>query len=182
MWIKLDAILGAVSRLCSRIAVAIAVLMAVVLAVNVALRVFATPILGIVEIISHGMLALIMLALPYTHRIDSHIRIHLLTERLPFRARTSVDAVAQLITAVVTIWIAYMFLDSTLSGGKITSTGLIAIPQLPFRLLVILGFGLWGLEAIAGMIRAVRAFADGAESSSDISGGPPAAERGGMAI
>lgn len=155
LWRRIDAGIGWMSWACSRVAIAVTLGLAALLVVNIVLRVVGTPILGVVELGGYGMLTLIMLALPYTHRREAHIRIQLLTDRLGDRSRNVVDAFAQGLTAYVAMWIGLMALVSALDGGTLGATGLLDVPQLPFRLLVTAGFCLWGLEGAAGAVRAL---------------------------
>ena len=155
MWELVDTWIGRLSRACGFLAGCIIVGAVGLLVTNIALRVFSTPLLGVVELISHAMLATIMLALPYTHRVQAHIRIRLLTDQLTAPKQLVFEVNAHALTMFAAGWIAYMYGYRTLSGGAVMPTGLLDIPELPFRILVVIGFGLWALEALCSLVRTI---------------------------
>lgn len=155
LWSRIDMTAGWISRLCGWGAVICTLAVAALLVANVVFRIIADPIYGVVDYTKYGMLAIVMLALPYTHREHAHIVIRLVTDRFPPRARHGFEVVSQLLTAGTTAYIAYLYLARTLMGAKSFSGGLITLPEMPFRALIIMGFGLWAIEALIGGINAI---------------------------
>jgi TRAP-type C4-dicarboxylate transport system permease small subunit len=151
---RFDQGVGAASRLCGWAAAALTLVIASLLVINVVLRVTASPIIGVVDLTKFGMLAIVMLALPYTHRVQAHIRIKLVTDRFPARTQARVEIVAQLLTGVTTLYIAYLYLARTLIGATSFGQGLLHIPEMPFRILIVIGFALWAVEAFCGAAKA----------------------------
>lgn len=152
---RLDQTIRTTSRLCSWGAAILTLAAATLLVVNVILRVTATPIIGVVDLTKFGMLAIVMLALPYTHRMQAHIRIKLVTDRFPPRVQAGVECFAQILTGMTTLYIAYLYLARTLMGATSFGQGLLHIPEMPFRILIVIGFALWALEAFCGAAKAV---------------------------
>lgn len=155
IWRGIDRTIGTASRLCGWGAAILTLAVAALLVLNVILRVTATPIIGTVDLAKYGMLAIVMLALPYTHRVQAHIRIKIVTDRFGPKKQAGIEAIAQLLTAMTTLYIAYLYLARTLMGASSFSAGLIHIPEMPFRILIVIGFGLWALEAFCGLGKAL---------------------------
>lgn len=180
LWSRLDRSIGGLSRLCGWGAVVATLAVAALLMSNVVLRVVAQPIYGVVDLTKYAMLVIVMLALPYTHREHAHIVIRLVTDRFPPRGRHCLELLAQLLTAGTTAYIAYLYLARTLVGAESFTGGLIRLPEMPFRVLIVVGFGLWAVEALVGAAKAGAALAGrGPELWSDDAvdhGEPPAAD------
>lgn len=172
LWSRIDLTAGWISRLCGWGAVVCTLAVAALLVANVVLRIIADPIYGVVDYTKYGMLAIVMFALPYTHREHAHIAIRLVTDRFSPRARQGFEVFAQLLTAGTTAYIAYLYLARTLMGAKSFSGGLITLPEMPFRALIVLGFGLWAVEALIAGVSAIGRMAgalpDEAEDTSGI--------------
>lgn len=168
LWFRLDRSIGGLSRLCGWGAVVATLGVAALLVSNVVLRVVAQPIYGVVDLTKYAMLVIVMLALPYTHREHAHIVIRLVTDRFSPRGRYGFELLAQLLTAGTTAYIAYLYLARTLTGAESFTGGLIRLPEMPFRVLIVVGFGLWAVEALVGAVKAGAALAErGAEPWSD---------------
>lgn len=149
----IDRVVGGVSKTMLVLSIVMLAVITVLLVTNVVLRFWDGNLRGIVELISYGLMACIMLALPYTHRSGSHIRITMIVERFGARTQRWIYIAAQLITAVVTLAIALMYLMNTLTGERHLAAGLLPIPELPFRIAIIAGFAFWGIEALMAMMR-----------------------------
>lgn len=147
----IDRLVGRVSRVLLAVGISILLIITLLLVVNVLLRFVGGNIQGIVELVSYGLLACIMLALPYTHRTAGHIRITLIVSRFGPRFARVFYLAAQAITAIVTLTIAAMYLVNTWALDRYLVSGLLPIPELPFRIAVVIGFGLWGIEAILAL-------------------------------
>ena len=152
---RFDKFIGAASRLCGWGAAVLTLAVAALLVMNVVLRVTATPIIGVVDLTKFGMLAIVMLALPYTHRVQAHIRIKLVTDQFPAAVQAGIEIAAQFLTGATTLYIAYLYLARTLIGATSFGQGLLHIPEMPFRILIVIGFGLWAIEAFCGAVKAV---------------------------
>lgn len=78
----------------------------------------------------------------------------MVTERLRPSPAAAAEMCAQGLTLVATAVVAVAYLVRTVAVEAFTVTGLLDVPEEPFRLLVVAGFGLWALEALCGLIRA----------------------------
>jgi len=123
-------------------------------------RTLFTPIVGDVEIVRLGMVVLIMFGLAYTQNVDGHISIGLLVERFPIKIQQFLDIFGSLLTLVITITIGVIFVNvGQMHRTEMPlTTDLLGIPFYPFDFIIVIGFILWGLEALLRLIIAIQAF------------------------
>lgn len=108
------------------------------------------PISGTVELSSYLLAVFILLGLAYTHQVRGHVRVSVLTSRLPERGRLFLNAVT---TSLSLLIIGIVFWQGLLLAfGTSAVSDMLRIPQWPFRLLVALGaFFLW-LELLIELV------------------------------
>lgn len=95
---------------------------------------FARPIPGIVELSSYMLDVLILLGLAYTQQVKGHVRVAMLTVRMPFRLRTLVEIFVTLLSLFVMVLLAW---QGWVVGMEETAVSdMLRIPQRPFKLLV----------------------------------------------
>ena len=125
-------------------------------------RVFSRPIPGTYELVELMMAPTVFLALFYAQRKGSHIRVEIVTQRLPARARAGLDVLAFFIGAVIfaiTSW--HLFAWGWQSWLiREVALGQIDTPVYPFKFLGALGCLLLALryfgDAIRCLINTVR--------------------------
>jgi len=143
-----------------RLAYAAAVLAGLVLAAtmlltvaDVTLRFAAAPIYGSQEITELGMVALIMLALPYCSATDGHIRVDLLDNLLGRRGRWMTDLFTVAVSLVVLaclVWnTAYKIVDTY---GYDDVTNLLALPLWPLYLLIALSMAAYAIVSLRDLV------------------------------
>ncbi|MFA8439363.1 TRAP transporter small permease [Pueribacillus sp. YX66] len=117
-------------------------------------RLIYEPILGDVEIVQLGMVVLIMCGLAYTQRVDGHISIGIIVDKMPYKGQKILDVIASLLNVIVTFVISFIFISVFLNhkNEMQLSTSLLEIPYYPFDFVIILGFTMWGLQALLKMI------------------------------
>lgn len=128
------------------------------------------PLLGDVEIVEFSMLVLIMFSLAYTQLKDGHIKIGIIVDRLPARIQTVIDMVGLAITTIVCSIIGLVFVNSTIeqfTGSYIKST-LLNIPEVPFKIIIAIGFFLWGLEALLKILKTLITIIQGETEGDEI--------------
>ncbi len=102
---------------------------------NVVLRIFDSPILGTVDIISLLGAAVIFFAWAHTEEERAHISIDLIVARLPVRAQAIIDSITGLLSIVICFlltWQTWVYGMGLLASGEKTAT-----LQLPFYPLVL---------------------------------------------
>lgn len=142
----------------ARILVMIAVVfMMLITVVDVVLRkFFLSPILGVTEY-SQMIMVVILLAAASTGMSDGHIKVDLVTSRLPKK----VQNILEIITLVLTFGISALMATSIAKAGfKAIDTGLkfltVKISQAPFILLYALALLVLALAVICLLIEAIR--------------------------
>lgn len=110
------------------------------------------PIPGTLEISSYLLAIFLLLGIAYTQQVKGHVRVTMLTSRLPDTARE----VLYICTTGLTLFIVVILCWQGWRVGieETTVSDMLRIPQRPFRLLVSLGAGLLALELILDMVDA----------------------------
>jgi TRAP-type C4-dicarboxylate transport system permease small subunit len=95
---------------------------------------WARPIPGIVELSSYMLDVFILLGLAYTQQVKGHVRVSMLTSRLPQRAQQSLEIVVTLLSLFIMVLLAW---QGWVVGMEETAVSdMLRIPQRPFKLLV----------------------------------------------
>jgi len=149
----LRSIIGLLTAIFRWLAVASVAAMALLITASVLMRATATPLGGEHELIELMMVTVVMLGLAYTQKTGGHISIGLLVDRLPPRWQAGLDLLAVVLTAATCLLIGWANLRVAYdyATGSPMSTDFLSIPLYPFKIVVGLGFWLWGLEAIVGL-------------------------------
>lgn len=145
------------------LAVASVAAMALLIAASVLMRATATPLGGEHELIELMMVAVVMLGLAYTQKAGAHISIGLLVDRFPPRWQAGLDLLAVVLIAASCLLIGWANLRVAYDYATVNSmsTDFLSIPLYPFKIVVGLGFWLWGLQAMVGLGEGVDADAKG---------------------
>lgn len=117
---------------------------------------WARPIPGIVELSSYMLDVFILLGLAYTQQVKGHVRVAMLTSRLPRRFQNALDIIAALLSLFVMALLAW---QGWVVGMEETAVSdMLRIPQRPFKLLVGLAALLLCLELAVDLSAAIKAF------------------------
>lgn len=135
-------------------------MMMLFIAIAVLTRMFFTPIVGDVEIVRLGMVILIMFGLSYTQNIDGHISIGLIVDKLPQKIQYALDIFGSLLNFLITMVIGFIFIGVGMEHKTTMplSTDLLSIPYYPFDFIIVIGFFMWGLEALLKVITSITNF------------------------
>lgn len=96
--------------------------------------VFTHPIPGTVELSGYMLAVFILLGLAYAQQVKAHVRVSIITSRLPH----PVQLILNIITTLISLFIFSILIWQGLVVGieERTVSDLLRIPQYPFRLLV----------------------------------------------
>jgi len=116
---------------------------------------WARPIPGIVELSSYMLDVFILLGLAYTQQVKGHVRVSMLTSRLPQRAQQSLEIVVTLLSLFIMVLLAW---QGWVVGMEETAVSdMLRIPQRPFKLLVGVAAILLCLELLVDLMSAFTA-------------------------
>jgi TRAP-type C4-dicarboxylate transport system permease small subunit len=116
---------------------------------------WARPIPGIVELSSYMLDVFILLGLAYTQQVKGHVRVSMLTSRLPQRAQQSLEIVVTLLSLFIMLLLAW---QGWVVGMEETAVSdMLRIPQRPFKLLVGVAAILLCLELVVDLMSAFTA-------------------------
>ncbi|MDQ0269685.1 TRAP transporter small permease [Cytobacillus purgationiresistens] len=152
---SLEKVIQTLTTITKYIALTTMTLMMLFIAIAVFSRLFFSPIIGDIEIVQLGMVVMIMCGLAYTQQVNGHITIEIIADKLPVKAQTVLDIVGALLTFLVTLTFAFIYLGVALDhqNHMRLSTNLLDIPFYPFDYIIVLGLFMWGLEALLKVIR-----------------------------
>ncbi len=136
------------------------VLIAVVISAGNALvrKLFNTSSNALLEIQWYLFAAIFMLAAGYTFLRNEHVRIDLVTNRLSARGQNIVDVIGILLfllpMAVLILWLSWPIVMTSVQSGEMSQNpgGLI---RWPVKMLLPLGLGLLGLQAVSELIKRI---------------------------
>ena len=113
---------------------------------------WARPIPGIVELSSYMLDVFILLGLAYTQQVKGHVRVSMLTSRLPQRFELSLEIVVTLLSLFIMVLLAW---QGWVVGMEETAVSdMLRIPQRPFKLLVGVAALLLCLELVVDLVSA----------------------------
>ena len=116
---------------------------------------WARPIPGIVELSSYMLDVFILLGLAYTQQVKGHVRVSMLTSRLPQRAQQSLEIVVTVLSLFIMVLLAW---QGWVVGMEETAVSdMLRIPQRPFKLLVGVAAILLCLELVVDLMSAFTA-------------------------
>ncbi len=115
------------------------------------------PIPGTMEISSYLLSVFVLLGLAYTQQVKGHVRVNMITSRLPQRLRLGLEIFTTLLSILI---VAVMCWQGWVIGMEERSVSdMLRIPQRPFRLLVAVAAFLLLLELVIDLIEAARRLA-----------------------
>ena len=132
--------------------------MVVLIAVGVVLRyAFATPILGINEIVQLNSVAVVMLALPWATAQGAHVRVDVLDHAIGRLGRFAGDVVARVLSAfvlAVLVWRAGLKALDALKYGD--ATNMLSLPIWPFYAILSAGIALCVVVLVGQLVVILR--------------------------
>ena len=119
--------------------------------------VFSLPIPGTVELSSFFLAVFILLGIAYTQQQKGHVRVTILTSKLPEKIAAALDCFTTLLcllTVSIVVWQGWV-----VAHDEQGITDMLRIPDLPFRLLVcVAGITLW-LEMFIDLLASLTSLA-----------------------
>lgn len=113
-------------------------------------RFFGYPVIGDVELVQTGMVMLIAGSLAYTEKQNAHISIGVIIDSAPVLVQKIVDAVGYTLVALFCFAVSWVFIFKM---NFIYTSTLMHIPQYPFKILIVIGFFSWGIEALLKLLK-----------------------------
>lgn len=111
--------------------------------------------IGNIEIIQFLMVLLIVGSLAFTEKENSHISIGIIVDHFPPVVQRILNLIAYTLLFVfcaLIVWSIFVKIDFA------QASSLLRIPYFPFKILIIIGFFAWGLEALRKMIYTISQF------------------------
>lgn len=101
----------------------------------------------------------IMLGASYTHLCNSHVRMDLLTDRLPSRTKAIVEAICYLFLFFPLFYVLVRYCSShalwSFNAGESSSASTWRPPVYPFKMIIAFGFILFFIQGTAQFIRSL---------------------------
>ena len=117
---------------------------------------WARPIPGIVELSSYALDVFILLGLAYTQQAKGHVRVSMLTSRMPPRIQLFLEIVVTCLSLFIIALLAWQGIVVGLEETAVSD--MLRIAQSPFKLLVGVAAFLLCLELIVDLSTAFKAF------------------------
>lgn len=150
------------SELFRRAAMIIVGAMALLITYAIAMRMLNMPMSGEHELIELMMLSIVMFGLSSVQSERSHITIDVLVDRLPprWQAVCDLQAIVLIVAGCAVIGWANLTMAWEYATVSPMSTDYLSLPLYPFKVLVGLGFWLWGAQALVGLPHAIAGIRD----------------------
>lgn len=112
------------------------------------------PIYGTVELSSYMLAVFILLGVAYTHQVKGHVRVTMLTSRLPGRANLALDLVTTLLSMFIIGLLAWQGWVVGMEERAVSD--MLRVPQRPFKLLVSAAAFLLWLELFIDLVTTIK--------------------------
>jgi TRAP-type C4-dicarboxylate transport system permease small subunit len=112
------------------------------------------PIYGTVELSSYMLAIFILMGIAYTHQVKGHVRVTMLTSRLPRRATLALDLVTILLSMFIIGLIAWQGWVVGMEERAVSD--MLRVPQRPFKLLVSAAAFLLWLELCIDLFATIK--------------------------
>lgn len=105
---------------------------------------------GMIELVETFMVVVVFLGLAHAEATGAHVRMNLVTNVLPLKARCVVKATGMAICSIVSVWMAYSSSVRAVMSTALREVrpGLLQFPVWPARILIAVGFILLALEYV----------------------------------
>lgn len=118
-----------------------------IISVGVISRLLGRPLLGVIELAEIFHFFVIIFSFGYTQAKKEHIAIGLLVDRYSPKVQLIFDNIAHILTVSVCIVITYIFFLTSMEETK--TTLLLDFPFMVLKIIVTIGFFVWGLVALS---------------------------------
>jgi TRAP-type C4-dicarboxylate transport system permease small subunit len=108
------------------------------------------PIPGTLELSSYMLSIFILLGVAYTQQAKGHVKVTMLTTRLPRRVRLALEMLTTLLSLFIICILAWQ--GWVVGLEEKTVSDMLRVPQMPFKLLVAVGGVMLALELILDII------------------------------
>ena len=115
---------------------------------------WASPIPGSMELSSFMLSVFVLLGVAYTHQMRGHVRVTMLTDRLPERSREILNIVTTLLTLFIVCIVMWQGVLVAFESADVSD--MLRVPSLPFRLLVSVAALLLALELVFDIVESAR--------------------------
>jgi TRAP-type C4-dicarboxylate transport system permease small subunit len=161
-------IFNVLSKISVFIGVIALLMMVLVMTVSVACRIMGINFIGNVEMVEISLLVLVLCSLTYAQSEDKHITIGIIVDHLPKPIQHFLDLLSYVAIMVFCFVVAYSFMLTTIDQFSVTkaTTTVFAVPLYLLKFIVVIGFFLWGVEAIHRFLVKVKGLI-GAKESKD---------------
>jgi len=119
----------------------------------VARGVWNRPVPGTLELSSYMLAMFVLLGVAYTYQVGGHVRVSMLTSRLPVWAAESLNILTSLLTLFIVVILAWQGWAEGVEEKAVSD--MLRIPQWPFKLLVSLAGTLLALEIVWQVVDSV---------------------------
>lgn len=145
------AFVDVLTAICKWFSCIAAALMVLIIAAVVAGRFIGQPISADVELIQFAMGVLVMTGLAFTEKANGHVTVGLIVDHMPASWQALLDMIAVILTFLVCAVVGWVNLTTAWEFvTRYTRTSdYLSIPYWPFKIVVGVGFWLWGLQALA---------------------------------
>ncbi|MGM7679141.1 TRAP transporter small permease subunit [Microbacterium sp. A94] len=165
---------GHLARVLAILAASFTVIAALLLTAEVLSRVFFDqPIRGLFEYMQLLVVLIAFLGLAEAERNGDHIRVTILTERMPRKATAVVRVFAMLVSALIVLWMtvmSYIELSKSLGRGEYAA-GLVNLPVWPARIVIVVGlaalFLMYVTRTIETVIELKKSFSGPVDADAD---------------
>lgn len=116
-------------------------------------RTLGHSLVGNIEIVQFLMVLLIVTALAFTEKEDAHISIGIIVDYFPKPVQRVIDLIAYSLLFLLCLlisWVVLVQIDYS------QSSSLLEIPYFPFKIMIVVGYFAWGLEALRKLILTIR--------------------------
>lgn len=118
-----------------------------IISAGVISRLLGSPLLGVIELAEIFHFLVIIFSFGYTQTKKEHIAIGLLVDRYSPKVQLIFDNIAHVLTVSVCIVITYIFFLNSMKETK--TTLLLDFPFMVLKIIVTIGFFVWGLVALS---------------------------------
>lgn len=111
--------------------------------------VWSRPVPGTLELSSYMLAVFVLLGLAYTQQVKAHVRVEMLTHRLPARVAAAVDVLTLLLSLGIIGVLAWQ--GWVVGAEERAVSDMLRVPQKPFKLLVSFGAAMLFLELLVDL-------------------------------
>ena len=155
MYEKVKSIIQKVTRITAYAGMVLLVPMMLLTSLDVVTsKLWTTPVPGSMELSSFMLSVFVLLGVAYTHQVRGHVRVTMLTDRLPEKYYEILNIFTTLLTLFIVGIVVWQGLVVAFEAHEVSD--MLRIPALPFRLLVSVAALLLALELVFDLVDSAR--------------------------